>query len=170
MWLKMWCFESSLLENSQDVPWPAISHTTSLLPYRLKPLALLSNHFLVQRISTLQFLLCRHWKPQLFSGLQYYCHFITAMTTVFFMYISYIKKSFCYKYFYGNKFMENKPDILITLFRFHQKVLSKITKPFHLRIWKNIVESFKRNVFQLRFRNEFTEQIRSAHKFHKILS
>jgi len=45
--------------------------------------------------------------------------------------------------------MEYKSDILITLFRFPQKVLSEITKPFHLRIWKNIVESCKRNVFNL---------------------
>jgi len=66
--------------------------------------------------------------------------------------------------------MENKSDILITLFRFHEKVLSEITKTFHLRIWENIVKSCKRNVFQLRFRIELTERIRSTHRFHKILS
>lgn len=170
MWLKMWWFESSLLENSQDVPWPAISHTTSLLPYRLNPLALLSNHFLLQRIPTLQLLLCHHWNPKLLAGLQYYRHFFTALTTISFIYIAYIRKIFCYKYFYGNKFMENKSDILITLFRFHQKVLSEITKPFHLRIWENIVECCKRNVFQLRSRIELTEWIRSTHRFHKTLS
>jgi hypothetical protein len=92
------------------------------------------------------------------------------MTTISFIYIAYIRKIFCYKYFYGNKFMENKSNILITLFRFHQKVLSEITKPFHLRIWENIVESCKRNVFQLRSRIELTERIRSTHGFHKILS
>jgi hypothetical protein len=92
MWLNMWWFESSLLENSRDVPWPAISHTTSLLPYGLNPLALLSNRFLLQRIPTLQLLLCRHWNPKLLAGLQYYRRFITALTTISFIYIAYIRK------------------------------------------------------------------------------
>jgi len=92
------------------------------------------------------------------------------MTTISFIYIAYMRKIFCYKYIYGNKFIENKSDILITLFRFLQKVLSEITKPFHLRIWKNIVESCKRNVFQLRSRIELTERIRFTHRLNKILS
>jgi hypothetical protein len=166
----MWWFESSLLEISQDVPRPAISHTTSLLPNRPNPLALLSNHFLLQQIPILQLLLCRHWKPKLLAGLQYYWHFIITMTTISFIYIAHIRKIFCYKYFYWNKFMENNSDILITLFRFHQKVLSEITKLFHLRIWEYIVESCKRNVFQLRSWMELTERIQSTHSFHKILS
>jgi len=166
----MWWFESSLLENSQDVAWPAISHTTSLPPYRLNPLALLSNHFLFQRIPTLELLLCRHLNSNLFAGLQYYRLFIISMTTISLIYIAYIRKIFCSKYFYGNIFMENKSDILIILFRFHKKVLSEITKPFHLRIWENIVESCKRNVFQVRSRIALIERIRSTHRFHKILS
>jgi hypothetical protein len=63
--------------------------------------------------------------------------------------IAHIKKIFCYKHFYGNKFLENKSDILIALFRFRQKGLSEITKPFHLCKWEKGVEPCMKAYFNV---------------------
>jgi hypothetical protein len=66
--------------------------------------------------------------------------------------------------------MENKSDILIILFRFHQKGLSEFTKPFYLRIRENTVESCKKSASQHRSRIEIKERMGSTHKFHKLSS
>ena len=105
------------------------------------------KHFLFRRILTLQHLLCRHWNPKFLAGLQYFLQFITEMPTISAIYVECVWKSFCYKYLYGNKFKKNKSDISIILFRFHQKGLSEITKPFYLRIWEKIVKYSKTSVF-----------------------
>jgi hypothetical protein len=42
--------------------------------------------------------------------------------------------------------MENKSDILIILFRFHQKGLSEFTEPFYLRIRENLAKEALLNI------------------------